>query len=112
MISELGNDLLDKIKSVPSQALGTAPVRVGLAVGATSTDPFMEKVTLPAVWAVYTGDANNSVIPQGQCGDMVTSQFIVKVFLEYKSEKDMLDNQYPLLSEITLQINGKQGPIG
>ncbi len=53
MISELGTDLLTKIKAIPSQALGVSPIRVGLAVGATAIDPFMEKVVMPAVWARF-----------------------------------------------------------
>lgn len=112
MISELGTDLLNKIKAIPSGKLGTAPVRVGLAVGATAIDPFMEKVVLPAVWAVYVGDQNNSANQQGQCGEMVVAQFVVKVFVEYTSEKDLLDNQYPLLVEIPKQLNGMPGPTG
>ena len=112
MISELGTDLLNKIKALPSGKLGTAPVRAGLAVGATAIDPFMEKVTLPAVWAVYVGEQSNNQSQQGQCADMVVAQFVVKVFLEYTNEKDLLDNQYPLLVEIAKQINGQQGPVG
>lgn len=112
MISELGQDLLNKIKAIPSQKLGTNPVRVGLAVGATSIDPFMEKVQLPAVWAVYVGDNNNNGSQQGQCGEMLTAQFVVKVFIQYTTEKDLLDNQYPLLREIAQQINGQAAPIG
>lgn len=112
MISQLGTDLLNKIKALPSGALGTAPVRVGLAVGATSIDPFMEKVKLPAAWAVYVGDINTSTDAQGQCGGTVVAQFVLKVLVEYTNEKDLLDNQYPLLREITKQINGQMGPLG
>ena len=112
MISQLGTDLVNKIKALPSGKLGTNPVRVGLAVGATTIDPFMEKVQLPAVWAVFTGDTTTSADPQGQCAATVTAQFIVKVIVDYVNEKDLLDNQYPLLREITKQINGMQGPTG
>lgn len=112
MISELGEDLLTKIKALPSEKLGTNPVRIGLAVGATSIDPFLEKVTLPAAWAVYVGDATTVTSPQGQCANTVIAQFVVKVFVDYISEKDLLDNQYPLLREIAKQVNGQQGPAG
>jgi len=112
MISELGQDLLNKIKALPSGKLGTAPVRVGLAVGATSIDPFLEKVQLPAAWAVFVGDATNSTSGQGQCGGTIVASFVLKVFVQYTNEKDMLDNQYPLLHEIAKQINGQQGPVG
>lgn len=112
MISELGTDLLTKIKALPSGKMGSPQVRVGLAVGATSIDPFLEKVTLPAAWAVYVGDQSNNQGSQGQCGEMVTAQFVVKVFVQYTNEKDMIDNQYPLLHEIAEQLNGQQGPVG
>lgn len=112
MISELGSDLLTKIKGLPSGKLGTTPVRVGMAVGATSVDPFLEKVTLPAVWAIYIGDQVNNTQAQGACATTCTYQFVVKVFVEYKNEKDMLDNQYPLLHEIAKQVNGQPGPVG
>ena len=112
MISQLSQDLLNKIKAIPSGKLGTSPVRAGLAVGATSIDPFMEKVQLPAVWAVYVGDVQLDGDPQGKCGATVQAQFVVKVFVEYTSEKDLVDNQYPLLREIANQINGQMGPAG
>ncbi len=112
MITELATDLLNKIKELPSNKLGTSVKRVGLAVGATSIDPFMENVTLPAVWAVYVGDQSNNQTSQGQCGEMLTASFVVKVFVQYESEKDLLDNQYPLLHEIATQLNGQPGPIG
>jgi len=113
MISELGTDLLTKIKALPSGKLGTTPVRIGLAVGATSIDPFMEKVQLPAAWAVYVGDNLNTNDVQGNaCGNTAVAQFVIKVFVEYISEKDLLDNQYPLLREIAKQVNGQPGPKG
>lgn len=112
MISELATDLLNKIKALPSGKLGTTTKRIGLAVGATSIDPFMEKVTLPAAWAVFVGDQSNNTTQQGQCGEMITANFVVKVFVQYTSEKDLLDTQYPLLHEIATQVNGQQGPTG
>ena len=112
MIDTLATDLLTKIKALPSGDLGTAPVRVGLAVGATSIDPFMEKVTLPACWVVYVGDVSANQSQQGQCGETVISQFVVKVFVQYTTETDLLANQYPLLHDIAKQINGQQGPVG
>lgn len=112
MISELATDLLSKIKALPSGKLGTGPVRIGLAVGATAIDPFMEKVTLPAAWVIFTGDQTNSADQQGMCGGTVVASFIVKVFVDYISEKDLLDTQYPLLREIAKQVNGTQGPVG
>lgn len=112
MIAELATDLQTKIKSIASGKLGTTPVRVGLAAGATSIDPFMEKVQLPAVWVVYVGDVQPDPDPLGKCGATVVAQFVVKVLLEYKNEKDMVDNQYPLLREIANQVNGQMGPPG
>lgn len=112
MISELGQDLLTKIKGLPSGKLGTNPVRIGMAVGATSVDPFMEKVPMPAAWAIYVGDQVNNTNAQGACATTCTYQFVVKVFVEYNTEKDMLDNQYPLLHEIAKQVNGQAGPTG
>lgn len=111
MISTLALDLRDKIKAIASGKLGS-PARVGLAVGATTIDPSMERVVLPAVWVVYVGNVSNNATNQGMCGEMVTNQFVVKVFVKYDSEKDMLDNQWPLLDEIAQTVNGSVGPVG
>ena len=112
MISEVAEDLINKIKALPSESLGTNPIRVGLAVGATAIDPFMEKVQLPAVWAVFVGDTSTTTGPEGQCGSTVVLNFVVKVFVQYDTQSGLLDTQLPLLHEIAKQINGMPGPVG
>lgn len=112
MISELATDLNTAAKSVASGAFGTTPVRVGLAVGAKALDPTMQKVATPAAWIIFTGDQNLSDVEQGECFTSVKMEFIVKVFLDYDTEQDLLANQYPVLNELITTINGRQGPNG
>lgn len=112
MISELATDLNTAAKSVASGAFGTAPIRVGLAVGAKAIDPTLQKVDTPAAWIVFTGDQNTSSTEQGECVTYVKMEFIIKVFLDYDTELDLITNQYPVLNELIVTINGRQGPNG
>lgn len=112
MISELATDLNTAVKSIASGGFGTAPVRVGLAVGAKAVDPTMQKVPTPAAWIVFTGDTNLSTEEQGECFTSTKMEFIVKVFLEYDTELDLITNQYPVLNEVITTVNGRQGPNG
>lgn len=107
MISVIAQDLITKLKNVTK-----LNNRVGFAVGGKTIDPLMEKVTKPAVWCVYLGDESISDSDQGECGPAIRCNFVIKVFVDYLNEKDLLDNQFPLLEDIINEINGTQGPIG
>lgn len=112
MISLLATDLLTAAKSISSNKFGTTVKRVGLAAGAKGTDPTMSKVTTPAAWIVFIGDQNLSSQLEGECPTFAKLEFIIKVFMDYKSEADMIANQYPLLTELITTLNGRQGPLG
>jgi len=112
MIAELSLDLLTAAKSIASNKFGTTTKRVGLAVGAKSVDPTMQKVQTPAAWVVFIGDQNTSPLVEGECPPFVKMEFIIKVFMEYTTEADLLANQYPLLAELITTINARQGPTG
>lgn len=112
MIGELSTDLLTAAKSIASNKFGTTTKRVGLAVGAKSIDPTLQKVQLPAAWIVMIGDQNQSNLDQGECPSFIKTEFIIKVFMDYTTETDLITNQYPLLEELINTINGRQGPVG
>ena len=112
MIATLSTDLVTAAKSITSNKFGTTVKRVGLAVGATSIDPTMQKVVTPAAWVVFTGDQTLSNLDQGECNPTVKMEFVIKVFLQYSTEADLIANQYPLLSELISTISGRQGPVG
>lgn len=112
MIAELSADLLTAVKEIASNKFGITLKRVGLAVGAKSIDPTLQKVQLPAAWVVYIGDQNLSALDQGECPAFTKTDFIIKVFMEYSTEADLIANQYPLLEELINTINGRQGPVG
>jgi hypothetical protein len=112
MIGELSTDLLTAAKSITSNKFGTTTKRVGLAVGAKSIDPTLQKVQLPAAWIVMIGDQNQSNLDQGECPSFIKTEFIIKVFMDYTTETDLITNQYPLLEELINTINGRQGPVG
>ncbi len=112
MIADLSNDLLTAAKSIVSNKFGTTTKRVGLAVGAKSIDPTLQKVQMPAAWVVFIGDQNQSTSDQGECPAFIKTEFIIKVFMEYTTESDLVTNQYPLLEELINTINARQGPIG
>jgi len=112
MINELATDLLTAVKSITSNKFGVLAKRVGLAAGAKGMDPTMSKVALPACWVVFVGDQNLSGNPEGECPTFTKTDFIVKVFMEYSTEADLIANQYPLLEEVITTVNGRQGPLG
>lgn len=112
MIAELSTDLLTAAKSITSNKFGTTTKRVGLAVGAKSIDPTLQKVQTPAAWVVYIGDQNQSNLNEGECPAFLRAEFIIKVFMDYTTEADLIANQYPLLTELINTINARQGPAG
>lgn len=112
MIAEISQDLVAKVKSIASDSFGTTTKRVGLAVGARKNDPLMDDTPKPAAWVIFIGDQNVDGAAQGTCQAMIQYNFIVKVVVDYANEKDLIDNQYPLLTEIIKAISGQGGPLG
>ena len=114
MIGQLALDIITKAKSIESNGFGTTVKRVGLAAGGTAIDPLMEKVARPAAWVIFVGDQNtDQTSDQGNCaGAQVSVNFIVKIIMDYDTEADLINVQYPLLKEVIRSINGTQGPLG
>lgn len=112
MIAEIAEDLIAKIKATPSNKFGTTTKRVGLAAGAKGMDPMMEKAARPAAWVIFVGDENLDTGDQGDCGANLKLNFIVKVIVDYNTESDLIDNQYPLFEEVINAVHGHSGPIG
>lgn len=110
MIAEIAQDLVTKIKA--STSFGTTTKRIGLAAGAKGMDPMMEKAARPAAWVIFVGDENLATGDQGECGANVKLNFIVKVIVDYSTEADLIDNQYPLFEEVINLVHGQSGPLG
>ena len=111
MIAETAQDLITRVKAITSNKFGVSVKRVGLAAGGTAIDPTMEKVEYPAAWVIYVSDQTVDPSDQGSCGGaMVKLNFVVKIIVNYDNEKDLIDNQYPLLVEVIRAVNGQQGP--
>lgn len=110
MIGELAQDLISRIKAIPSQKFGAAVPRVGLAVGGKNVDPLITTAQRPCAWVIYIGDEN--LDDTENCGPFMRFNFIVKVIIDYKNETDLITTQFPLLEEIIAQVNGVNGPAG
>ena len=108
MISDCAQGLLTLVKT--NTAFGLDIQRVGIAAGGKNVDPTMNNVRIPAAWIVYTGSEN---IEQNEnCGPVVRLNFVVKIFLDYATEVDLLQNQYPILVNTINAVSGKAGPAG
>lgn len=113
MIAETAQDLIARVKGITSEKFGVNVQRVGLAAGGTAVDPTMEKVEYPVAWVIYVSDQTLDPSDQGSCGGaLVKLNFVVKIIVNYDNEKDLIDNQYPLLVEVIQAVNGQQGPQG
>lgn len=113
MISILAQDLVSKIKAVPSNAFGIGSnSRVGLAVGGKATDPLLEKIVKPAAWVIFIGDENVDTREQVRCGSIVRFSFVVKIIMDYKTEAELLSVQFPLLDEVRGTVHGSSSTSG
>lgn len=110
MIGELAQDLVDRIKAIPSQKFGASVPRVGLAVGGKNIDPLVTIADRPCAWVIYVGDEN--LDEDESCGPFIRFNFIVKVIIDYSNGNDLITTQFPLLEEIVSQLNGVKGPLG
>lgn len=101
MISELTQDLINKIKTVAA-----LQNRVGAAVGGTEADPTMANAPTPFVWVIYGGD-----VPAGEVGKShreVSYQFRAMLTVQYGlGEADLLDVQLKTLEAIPEAVSGK-----
>lgn len=106
MIAEAAQDLITKLKTITS--FGTTVKRVGLAAGAKGMDPMMEKADRPAAWVIFVGDSNPAGDRNPSCVTSIVLKFVVKVIVDYNTESDLLNIQYPLLEEIIQTVAGKE----
>lgn len=102
MISELAQNLIAKVSSVP--ALGN---RVGMASAGGATDPSMKTVPLPAAWLLYAGDDIVSADDAGLLAEDINFRFTLSVMVSYKDQADIINNQLPLLEAIARSASGK-----
>lgn len=112
MIGTIAQDLVTKVKSVPSNVFGTTTKRVGLAVGGKNADPLMVKTPRPAAWVMFVSDENVDQSTRITCGPSVRFNFIVKIIMDYTTETDIIANQYTILDEVRDTVHSSLGPKG
>ena len=105
MITELAEDLINKIKTVPS-----LQNRVGAAVGGTENDPTLAQAPLPYSWIIYGGSAPiGSSNEGGKTYRQTQYLFTVVVGISYGgAESEFLANQLPVLEAIAQAVNGTE----
>ena len=104
MITELSQDLINKIITVPA-----LQQRVGAAVGGTKSDPTMAQAPLPYAWVVFGGSQPISDGDGGQRYRREVYNFAVIVGISYGgTEEDLLETQLPVLEAIAQAAHGQE----
>lgn len=104
MITELMQDLINKIKAVPAYQN-----RVGAAVGGTEADPTMANAPLPFAWVIYGGSQPTGEMREGGKLYRETSYlFNVTIGIGYGDEADLLNTYLPVLEQTQQAVAGEQ----
>jgi hypothetical protein len=102
MISELTQDLINKIKAVPA-----FQGRVGAAVGGTEADPTLANAPVPFAWVIYGGSAPTGEQYEGGKRYRETSYlFNVVIGIGYGKEADLLNTYLPVLEATQQAVAG------
>lgn len=116
MISEVANDLLAKIRSVPALASSTS-----YAIGGKATDPALKEIPLPAcrlLFIAVTPDEDPRTIGSGRGGNIVPKSEVVLcdfralVLVPYGDDADILNVQFPLLEAVAEAVKATPAPSG
>lgn len=103
MITELTQDLINKIITVPA-----LQNRVGASVGGTENDPTLSQAPLPYSWVVFGGSQPTGDTDNGKKYRQELYNFAVIVGIAYgNSESDLLNNQLPVLEQIAQAVHGQ-----
>ena len=104
MISELTQDLINKIKSVPAFNF-----RVGAAVGGTEADPTLANAPLPFAWVIYGGSQPTGEQSENGKRYRETSYlFNVVIGIGYGNEADLLNTYLPVLESTQQAVAGSE----
>lgn len=104
MITELIQDLINKITTVPA-----LEGRAGAAVGGTDTDPTMAQAPLPYAWIVLADSTPTGDTAHGKKYRMERYNFSVLVGVAYGvSEPDLVEVQLPVLEGIAQAVSGTE----
>lgn len=102
MISELAQNLIDKILTVPA-----LQNRVGMASAGGLSDPSMATVPLPSAWLMYEGDNVVSSDIRGNLPEDITFNFTLAVMVSYTNQADLINIQLPTIEAIARSVSGK-----
>lgn len=102
IISTITQDLLNKLKSVPT--LGD---RVGCTLGGTEADPTLANMPAPFAWVIVQSSQNvDTDRPKYQ---RITVNYVVFLGLDYgKGESDFVDTQLTLIEDIARAVGGTE----
>lgn len=103
-LSAAANDLYTKIQAIPALAAST-----GLTVGGREPDPGLTQIPLPAAWILLSQFDNEnlgSLLNRPPTVANVRALYGVMLYLPYKSQSDLIDNQLPLLEQVISAIQG------
>lgn len=104
MITELTQDLINKIISVPQ-----FQNRVGAAVGGTENDPTLAKAPLPYSWVIFEGSQPVNAEEGGSKYRLVRYGFTAIVGIAYGvSDQDLLTNQLPIFEAVEQAVSGTE----
>lgn len=106
-ITTIAQDLIDRIKTVPSYSN-----RVGMVVGGKDIDPINRDVIRPAAWAVYVGDDVDTQNPLNPCASTTNMNFVVKILIDYDNETNLINTHLPLLHETASAVHGNSPIVG
>lgn len=113
MIAELTQDLIAKLKAIPSNPFGVTNKRVGLAVGGKEADPMMTKLVRPAAWVMFVTDENvDTTTSMIVCAPSVKYNFIVKIIMDYTTEAEITSTNFALLDTVRNAIHATAEPNG
>jgi len=114
MIGEIGTDLLNRVRSVPSLASSTS-----FAIGGKATDPALKTIPLPACRLLFmnmyadedprsTGSSRGGgMVPADQ---VVIFDFRALLIVPYLDDTDILTVEFPLLNAVVDAIKDTSVP--
>ena len=103
-LSAAAHDLYTKIQAIPALASST-----GLTVGGREPDPGLTQIPLPAAWILLSQFDNENLgtlLNRPPTVANVRALYGVMLYVPYKSQSDLIDNQLPLLEQVIAAIQG------
>jgi hypothetical protein len=103
-ITELSNDLIEKLKTVPA-----LQNRVGMATAGGPNDPSMQNVPMPAAWVLFEGfDVGNPDPYAGRGAEDVNYRFSAIIMVSYTNQSETINTALPTILACAQAVSGKE----